>query len=62
MDEFAKIKELGVLSFLRGPPPKPGLWIFEMRPDLVEKCSDQKNKDIGVNLEEALDLVAKLIY
>ena len=47
---------------MRGPPPKPGLWIFEMRPDRVEKWSDRKNKDIGVDLEEALDLVVKLIY
>ena len=53
-DEFAKIRELGVLSFLRGPRPKSELWIFEMRPDLMKKWSDRKNKDIGVDLDKAL--------
>ena len=47
-------------ELLRGPCSKPGLWIFEMRPDLAEKRSDRKIKDIGVYLEETLYLVVIL--
>ena len=47
---------------MRGPRPKPGLWIFEMRPDLAKKRSDRKIEDIGLDPEEALDLVVKLNY
>ena len=47
-------------ELLRGPCSKPGLWIFEMRPDLAEKRSDRKIKDIGVYLEETLYLVVML--
>ena len=61
-DGFAKVRELGVLSFSRGPRPKPGLWILEMRRDLVQKRSDRKIEDIGVDLEESLELVVKLNY
>ena len=59
---FSKVRHSGVLSFLRGPRPKPGLWIFEMRPDLAKKRSDRKIEDIGLDPEEALDLVVKLNY
>ena len=33
-----------------------------MRPDLAKKRSDRKIEDIGLDPEEALDLVVKLNY
>ena len=59
-DEFAKIRELGVLLFLRGPRPKSELWFFEMGPDLIEKWPDQKKEDIGDGLGESLEVVVVL--
>ena len=57
---FVKVRHSGALLFLRGHSPKSELWIFEMRPDLIEKLPDRKNEDIGDGLGDSPDVVVVL--